>query len=296
MPAFTLAHLSDPHLPPLPAPNRSELVGKRALGYLNWTRNRHNYHRRDVLDMLVSDLQAQTPHHVAITGDLVNLALDKEFALARAWLESLGSPDRITAIPGNHDAYVRATRHRFAESWSSYLEGDESRDGPDLFPALRRRGPLALISLSSAVPTPPFMATGTLGHTQLEALDRLLARLSRDETFRVLLVHHPLRSDSRIKRLTDSAALIDLVKRHGVELILHGHDHVHSTIRIDGPNGSIPVVGVPSASAVAHGRYPAAAYNLFSIRREGSAWRCEQIVRGMNDAMRMRDIRHVSLM
>jgi 3',5'-cyclic AMP phosphodiesterase CpdA len=296
MPAFTLAHLSDPHLPPLPTPNRSELVGKRALGYLNWTRNRHNHHRRDVLDMLVSDLQAQTPHHVAITGDLVNLALDKEFALARAWLESLGSPDRITAIPGNHDAYVRATRHRFAETWSSYLEGDESRDGSDLFPALRRRGPLALISLSSAVPSPPFMATGTLGHTQLEALDRLLARLSRDETFRVLLVHHPLRSDSRIKRLTDSAALIDLVKRHGVELILHGHDHVHSTIRIDGPNGSIPVVGVPSASAVAHGRYPAAAYNLFSIRREGSAWRCEQIVRGMNDTMRMRDIRHVSLM
>ena len=37
-------------------------------------------------------------------------------------------------------------------------------------PTLRRRGPVALIGLSSAVPTPPFMATGTLGRAQLEAL------------------------------------------------------------------------------------------------------------------------------
>jgi 3',5'-cyclic AMP phosphodiesterase CpdA len=291
----TLAHLSDPHLAPLPTPKRSELAGKRVLGYLHWTRTRHKYHRRDVLDLLVSDLQAQSPDQIAVTGDLVNLALDKEFAPARAWLESLGQPDRITAIPGNHDAYVRATRHRFAESWSSYLAGDERLDGADLFPALRRRGPLALIGLSSAVPTPPLMATGTLGSTQLEALDRLLARLSAQDAFRVLLVHHPLQSDSRIKRLTDSAALIDLVKRRGVELILHGHDHVHSTIWIDGPTGRIPVVGVPSASAVAHGRYPAAAYNLFVIRRDGTAWRCEQIVRAMNDAMRMREIRRTRL-
>ena len=59
MAAFTLAHLSDPHLPPLPAARLRDLAGKRALGYLNWTRNRHKYHRRDVLDALVSDMQEQ---------------------------------------------------------------------------------------------------------------------------------------------------------------------------------------------------------------------------------------------
>ena len=76
MAAFTLAHLSDPHLPPLPAARFRDLVGKRALGYLNWTRNRHKYHRREVLDSLVADMQAQRPDHIAVTGDLVNLALD----------------------------------------------------------------------------------------------------------------------------------------------------------------------------------------------------------------------------
>ena len=295
MAAFVLAHLSDPHLPPLPRPRLLELTGKRALGYLNWTRNRHKYHRRDVLDVLVSDLRAQSPDHIAVTGDLVNLALEAEFGPARAWLESLGGATRVTAIPGNHDTYVRATRHRFAETWSNYLEGDKRGNGGSIFPALRRRGPLALISLSSAVPTPPFMATGTLGTAQLDALDRLLARLSGAETFRVLLVHHPLRSDARIKRLTDSAALLDCLKRRGVELVLHGHDHVHSTIRIDGPAGAIPVVGVPSASAVAHGNYPDAAYKLFAIRRQGAVWRCEQIVRSVNDTLRVREIRQTRL-
>ena len=110
---FTLAHLSDPHLPPLPAARLRDLAGKRALGYINWTRNRHKYHRREVLDALVADMQAQRPDHIAVTGDLVNLALEAEFTPAKAWLESVGTPQGVTVVPGNHDAYVRATRHHF---------------------------------------------------------------------------------------------------------------------------------------------------------------------------------------
>jgi 3',5'-cyclic AMP phosphodiesterase CpdA len=294
MAAFTLAHLSDPHLPPLPAPLLADLAGKRLLGYLNWTRNRHKFHRRDVLDTLVSDLQTQMPDHIAVTGDFVNLALEAEFPPALTWLTSVGAPDRVTVIPGNHDAYVRATQPRFAETFGDYLRGDEVPQS-STFPFLRRRGPLALIGVSSAVPTPPLMATGSLGHRQLDALDRLLAQLSTEQAFRVLLIHHPLRSKSRAKRLTDSPQLHALLKQHGVELILHGHDHIHSTMWFDGPNGSIPTIGVPSASSLAHGHYPAAAYNLFSIERDGDAWRCEQTVRGINDAMRVREIRQTRL-
>src|SRR6202035_5567366 len=251
MAAFTLAHLSDPHLPPLPAVRLADLAGKRAFGYLHWTRKRHKYHLREVLDTLVKDMQAQAPDHIAVTGDLVNLALEAEFAPSRAWLESVGAPDRVTVVPGNHDAYVRATQRRFAEAWVNYLDSDDAAGGV-AFPSLRRRGPLALISVSSAVPTPPLMATGWLGRSQLDALERILTRLTAEPVFRVLLIHHPLRSDSRTKRLTDSSDLLALLKQHGVDLVLHGHDHVHSTIWIDGPNGPIPAVGVPSAPAVAH--------------------------------------------
>jgi 3',5'-cyclic AMP phosphodiesterase CpdA len=298
MAAFTLAHLSDPHLAPLPAASLRELIGKRVTGYLHWTRTRHKTHRREVLDALVADLHAQRPGHIAVTGDLVNIALEAEFAPARAWLQSVGAAGDVTVVPGNHDAYVRATRNRSAEIWGDYLRGDGALTAdPITFPFVRRRGPLALIGVSSAVPTPPIMATGWLGRAQRDALDGILSQLSSEPVFRVLLIHHPLRSEkaAQHKRLTDSDELLALLKRHGVELILHGHDHVHSTMWFDGPRGRIPAIGVPSASAIAHGHYPAAAYNLFSIEREGDAWRCEQTVRGFGDDMRIRELRRAQL-
>src|ERR1700761_3534 len=138
MAAFALAHLSDPHLPPLPAPRLAELMSKRAFGYLNWTRNRHRYQRRDVLDALVADMHGQAPDHVAVTGDFVNLALNAEFEPARQWLESVGLPDGVSIVPGNHDAYVRATRHRFAETLGNYFAGDDASTA-GTFPWLRRR-------------------------------------------------------------------------------------------------------------------------------------------------------------
>jgi 3',5'-cyclic AMP phosphodiesterase CpdA len=282
-------------LPPLPPARLGDLIGKRALGYLNWTRNRHKYQRRDVLDALVSDVHGQAPDHIAVTGDFVNLALEAEFGPARAWLEAVGSADRVSIVPGNHDAYVRATRRRFSQTFASYLDGDDVSDHGGRFPFLRRRGPLALIGVSSAVPTPPLMATGWLGRNQLEALDRLLNRLSTERLFRVLLIHHPLRSKSRAKRLTDSGELRALLKQRGAELILHGHDHIHSTMWIDGPGGAIPAIGVPSASALAHGHYPAAAYNLFSIERDGDVWRCQQTVRGIDDELRIRQLSQTRL-
>src|ERR1700759_2520414 len=216
MAAFNLAHVSDPHLPPLPEPRLAELMGKRVFGYLNWTRNRHKYHRREVLDVLMSDLQAQGPHHIAVTGDLVNLALEAEFAPARAWLESVGTPEKVTVVPGNHDAYVGATSHRFAEAWKDYLAGDNAPDHGAIFPSLRRRGPLALIGVSTAVPTPPLMATGWLGKQQLDALEKQLELIASEPRFRILLIHPPLRSDAPAKRLTDSAELLARLRRYGV--------------------------------------------------------------------------------
>ena len=41
-----------------------------------------------------------------MTGDLVNLALDGEIEMARLWLETLGAPQDVSVVPGNHDAYV----------------------------------------------------------------------------------------------------------------------------------------------------------------------------------------------
>src|SRR5437763_5562 len=98
---FVLAHLSDPHLAPLPRPRLHELVGKRIGGFVNWHRNRRAFHLSAVLERIVADLKSRTPDHIAVTGDLVNLSLAAEFAPARAWLERLGPPHDVTLVPGS---------------------------------------------------------------------------------------------------------------------------------------------------------------------------------------------------
>jgi 3',5'-cyclic AMP phosphodiesterase CpdA len=280
--AFTLAHLSDPHLAPLPRPSAAELLGKRALGYLNWVRKRHRIHSRPVLDALTADLAAQSRDHIAVTGDLVNIALEAEFAPARDWLRTLGLPHDVSLVPGNHDAYAAATWPRCADLWLDFMRGDDAAGATLRFPYIRRRGPLLLIGVSTAVSTAPFMATGRLGQRQIADLAGVLVQHASDDCFRVLLIHHPLRSPASRghKRLTDAPALLAVLRAHGVQLVLHGHDHRHSLMQFDGPSGPIPAVGVPSASAVMDGRHDAAAYNLFRIANDGGVWRCHWSVRG----------------
>ena len=45
-------------------------------------------------------MQAQSPDHIAVTGDLVNISLDTEFAAAARWLMSVGTPEHVTLGAG----------------------------------------------------------------------------------------------------------------------------------------------------------------------------------------------------
>ena len=72
---FTLAHLSDVHLQPMPPIGLGHWRPKRVLGYANWHRNRKDVHLRQVVDQLVADMAEQKADHIAVTGDLVNIGL-----------------------------------------------------------------------------------------------------------------------------------------------------------------------------------------------------------------------------
>jgi 3',5'-cyclic AMP phosphodiesterase CpdA len=275
---FVLAHVSDPHMASSPRP--AELTGKRGLGFINWHRKRKFIHRPEALAALTRDLKACAADHIAVTGDLVNFSIAAEYARARAWLESLGTPRDVTVIPGNHDTYVRGTASAPAASWGDYMRGD---DGLQRFPFVRRRAAVALIALSSALPTGLLMATGRLGQSQLSHLAQALQQTRG--LFRVVLIHHPPQSPPRrhLRRLTDAADLRGVLAAHGAELLLHGHDHRRALIWLDGPNASkIPAIGVPSASARApHGRENGAGYALFRIDGAAGGWRCEMVARAL---------------
>jgi 3',5'-cyclic AMP phosphodiesterase CpdA len=153
------------------------------------------------------------------------------------------------------------------------MRGD---DDSIAFPFVRRRGQLAMVGLNTGVPTPPLMATGRLGETQLAKLAHTLAALRAERMFRVVLIHHPPVSETPAhKRLIDAADFLKVIAAEGAELILHGHDHLDQLHWLPGPGGRVPAVGVPSASAAPGTSANAAGYNLYRIEGEPGAWRCE---------------------
>ncbi len=290
---FIFAHLSDLHIGPLPPAGFAALCGKRVLGYLSWHARRKAEHRSEVLEALRTDLQARAPAHVAVTGDLTNLALPAEYEQVAGWLQQLGKPADVTVVPGNHDAYVAVPWEASLAHVAGYMQGDALpdtglRDGlpraADHFPFVRRRGPVAFVGVSTALPTPPFRATGRVGPGQLERLERALAVLGRAGLFRVILIHHPPQTNAvrSRNRLLDAAAVRDVLARTGAELVLHGHAHRQVQAEVAGPEREVPVLGVASGSAFGRRARRHARYHLCRLSRVSAGWRLDVAVRGFD--------------
>ncbi len=275
---FTLAHLSDLHATPVRIRQIPSLSMKQALGWLEWSLQRSKQHRPEVLAALVADLRTTQPDHVVVTGDLTNLGLEEEFRAATVWLRRLGDGQQVSIVPGNHDAYVALPRAPSWNYWAEYLESDlpertmstPSQNGREPvfhFPSFRIRGPLALIGVSSAQPVGLLRANGQIGTRQLQELERLLGTLAGSGLCRVVFIHHPPIEEGLAtrRRLTDAAALREVLKRVGTELVLHGHMHKAAFSTVPGPEGLIPVVGVRSASDIGHRPGRGAQYHLYRI-------------------------------
>jgi 3',5'-cyclic AMP phosphodiesterase CpdA len=265
---FCLAHLSDPHLTSLSRVRARELLNKRLLGYLSWWLHRRHEHRFEVLETLVTDLKAQHPDHIAITGDLTHLGLKEELRQAAEWLAQLGPPTKVTVVPGNHDRYI-AVPQEPQKCWQAYSAND------GVFPLLREQGPLILIGVDSALPSAPFLATGKVGKEQLERLKELLKSSAHSERCRVLLIHHPPYPEAVVprKRLLDHAALCQLLAEQGCGLVLHGHSHRWQLHWLKGPKTPIPAFSVPSASAWGIRPGSVARYHLYRFTRTGKGFK-----------------------
>jgi 3',5'-cyclic AMP phosphodiesterase CpdA len=279
---FTLAHLSDPHLSGWPWPQPGALLSKRALGFLSWQLRRRFIHRQCLLDRVTADLAESRPDHIAITGDITNISLPQEFINAAAWLRKIGPPDRVTVIPGNHDQYVALPWSEHLALWDAYMAGDDRPPSgidqeSNRFPFLRRRGPIALIGVSTAEPMPYNSAAGRVGSAQLARLAAMLTELEAENLCRVVLIHHPPQRGAtrRRKALIDAAAFRDVIAQTGAELVLHGHTHRAHLDQIAGPQARVPVLGVPSASAKPYGGKPAGGYHLYRVALGGQGWDIE---------------------
>lgn len=276
---FKLAHLSDPHLGPLAGFSLHQLLGKRATGYVNWRRKRRHAHDMAILALIVADIQAQAPDHIACTGDVAHIGLPDEFKTAVAFLDTLGARDRVSFVPGNHDAYARSSLKALASHLGPWCASDDGSVG---YPWYRQRGNIALIGINSGIPTLPLMATGRVGREQIAKTQVLLERAKSQGLIRVVLIHHPpyVGGARRSRELVDAEAFEAMLARAGADLVLHGHNHTFSLAWRPGLGRDVPIVGVPSASIGPLGHGEMATWHLFRIEGDASAPRISVEQRG----------------
>ncbi|WP_437594042.1 metallophosphoesterase family protein [Sorangium sp. So ce1000] len=281
-----IAHLSDLHLLSLEGAVPFRLLNKRLTGYLNLRFRRHAIHKPHAVRAAAREIRRLDVDHVVITGDVSNLALEREFVLVRNFLQSdLGlPPERVSIVPGNHDAYTQGAHRsqRFSQYFAPYLRSDLPLDTPgngdggaSAFPFVHLRGPVAIIGLSTAWPRPPLVASGRLGPVQLRALERALAHPEVRRRTPVVLQHHPFhnpasRAKTLLEGLGDAAAEGRLLRQVGRGLLLHGHLHRRIHRKLHTERGHIDAVGATSASLLHDSDERMAGFNVYEIGDAGA--------------------------
>lgn len=258
MDAIVFLHLSDLHIGGHLRNEPSSFYNLPLIsGY-----NQHDYRLQEPLLLALgrdvpirTQIPAQTPVHVVITGDVTAAGTDNDFATARAllhhrWPWRFGTytrysgfgwhADRVHTIPGNHDHW-RNRRYPTAYSRDISLYLDQS-PWPRIIESSRGRFRLELFSVDSNSgleghpARPNFAARGAISEDEFAKLRALLDGTSRDaldkgvRCVRVLLCHHmlspklaffdasPLDEDSR-------NYLLELAREYRIPVVLTGHAH-----------------------------------------------------------------------
>lgn len=294
--SFVFAQISDPHLSSLDSVSCFDLTNKRVLGYLSWRKRRKFIHKKEILDSAVADLKQFSPDHIVITGDLTHIGHPTEFDETLNWLQELGHPKDITLIPGNHDCYITDNWENTFKKWLPYFRSEYKTGAStnlqnnlaDIFPTLTIKNQTAFIGLSSAVQSAPLFATGSLGSKQIQSLSDMLNTLKDSNLFKVLLIHHPpVEGVAKWrKRLTDANELLKLFPTNGIDLVLHGHEHKQALNFITAGNNLVPVIGMPSTSAIAHAQDHQGQYYLYHIINHANKWEINLHMRGAEPTLK----------
>lgn len=262
--ALRFLHASDIHLLDLSGVPLWRYFNKRATGWVNLALKRGKSHDGDLFDRIVQEAHTHGADRIVVTGDLTNLALEPEFALVRERLDGAGLP--VTVIPGNHDVYTRGSyrKGRFEAFLGHHQKGD--REDGQTYPFVQRYDGVALVGVSSAIPSLPLHAVGRVGPDQLARLDRVLEGLGQEGLARVVLIHHPVTPGvSKVRHdLLDLDAVGEVLRRRGAELVLHGHEHKLLQTELPGPEGTVvPVHGISSGTSKSTTPHRRAGFSIY---------------------------------
>lgn len=273
-----IAHFSDLHLLSLEGVNLGRFLNKRLTGWAMLRFHRKSVHKPHAVRAVADEVKRAKIDHVAITGDLTNLALEPEFDLVRRFIEDdLGlHPDQVSVVPGNHDVYTRgsALKRRFEQYCADWIKSDLPEFGVEhhgaIYPYVKLRGPVAVIGMSTAVPRGPLMAAGQFGSAQIDQLEKLLEHDEVRSRTKVILQHHPAhnlrnRVLAYLEGLHDSTHMVKRLAKLEHGLVLHGHSHIRVRRTIETEVGRIDVVGATSASLLSDHPHRHSGFNLYEF-------------------------------
>jgi len=205
-----ILHLSDPHvqLPRWRERSLRDFGPLRAFATVElWKGRGRDYDGAlERLRQIVRDADALRADLVVCTGDLTQLAMEEEFALAQDALSPLG--DRLICIPGNHDRYPLAGHpNRLYETYFP------PRPLPERFTALDSCGEICW----------PVITQGRIQESELK----------QDFRGKIVLLHHaPFRTggvpDWPWHRLRGARKLLEAARDAAAILCGHIHERFQS--------------------------------------------------------------------
>jgi 3',5'-cyclic AMP phosphodiesterase CpdA len=154
--------------------------------------------------------------HIAITGDLTDNAVPKDFGILRKLFENLNLLDynKLSLVIGNHDIFggvqtaedifnfpekcskviYKQQIHSFYSFFPELFGGSINYNSSNVFPFVKKIDNFLLIGLNSiseySMVSNPFASNGTIDLSQLNTISEILEQYHDEKYRKIVLVHH----------------------------------------------------------------------------------------------------------
>ena len=273
-----LGHISDLHIFAYEQSSPRRFLNKRIVGGTNILLNRSKSHSPLVVQAALDMLDSFEVDHIAITGDLTNLALEEEFRAAANVIAGItGAEERVSVVPGNHDYYVPEIQETgtFERHFEQYQRSDlPSYQLENGYPFCKFLGDdIALIGLNTGIASPPMFAVGKVDARELRSLEQMLDDPKLRDRYKIVMLHHPLLPFEHSKveytrRLINANEVLDVLRWKNVDLAIHGHNHYYHQLELPhlGAPGTLHICEAGSTS-VSSSKNPMSGgkFNIYTI-------------------------------
>ena len=235
----------------------------------------------ETLESLKAFVAKLDPDAVAISGDLTQQCTNREFVMAREYLEEIGEISPYVVIPGNHDirwlgavarnlglaGVFRKQAHDF--KYSRYTRHISQELSPSLeVPGAVIAGLNTAHGITRGSLTRRFRDLGVIGYVRRSDIEHVRTAFERaaPDAARVVMIHHnPVQGPiSGRHGLANTEQALRSFAALGAELILCGHDHQEAVHTVE---KSAPGLVISTAGTISNRLRPgrASSFNLVAF-------------------------------